>query len=211
MVVEGVNDIHFLLRATRALRMSGSQNPDRSVPDLSDWEAEGRVLFLPTGGAVDAWAARLAPLGIPEFHLLDRELPPETARRQEIVRRINARHRCTAVLTSKRSLENYLHPDAICAAGGMRIEFDDSDCVGEILARRQYESQGQAVSRDGTQSTLTPWPLLSRRARKRMTNRAKRCLNTQAVAHMTAAQFAERDRQGELAGWLRQIGRFANQ
>jgi len=197
VVVEGKNDICFLKHVSRLLHGTNA-----ALPNLAAWEEAGRLLFVPCGGALDNWADRLGPLGLPEFHLYDRdrELPPETQRRREAVTRINGRPDCYAALTSKRSLENYLHPAAISAAGGLRIEFGDFDPVGELVARRRYESLGGA----------TAWQLLSRRARKRMTNRAKGWLNTEAVGRMTFDELSHQDPDAEIAGWLAAIANLAS-
>jgi hypothetical protein len=74
VVVEGKHDIHFLRRVSRILHTEHDQ-----LPDLGAWEEAGCLLFVPTaGGAFLTWAERPAGLGLPEFHLYDREIPPET-------------------------------------------------------------------------------------------------------------------------------------
>jgi hypothetical protein len=187
--VEGVNDTEFLRRISAILHRS-----DKSLPNLAELDDCGQVIFVPFGGGhVRAWSDRLAPLNLSEFHLYDHELPPETDHRQQAADCVNERSDCRAFLTRKRSLENYLHPQAIEAAGGFVISFDDFDCVAEIAAKQLYQ-QG-VIDR--------PWELHSQRARSRMTNRAKRWLNTEAVSHMTTKLLRERDPEDELIGWLR--------
>ncbi len=189
LVVEGVNDIEFLRRISILLHHS-----DKSLPNLSELESCGQLIFIPFGGGhVRAWSDRLAPLNLPEFHLYDHELPPETEYRQEAADCVSQRDYSFAVLTRKRSLENYLHPQAVEVAGGFPISFDDFDCVAEITAKRLYQ-QGVIDK---------PWELQSQRARSRMSNRAKRWLNTIAVEHMTPEMLQERDPDGELIGWFR--------
>ena len=96
LVVEGMNDIEFLCRISRMLH-----NYDRSLPDLCELQQRGEILFMPFGGGhVRAWSHRLKALGKPEFHLYDRELPPETEHRQAAVEAVNGRDRCRAVLTA---------------------------------------------------------------------------------------------------------------
>ncbi|WP_186767406.1 ATP-dependent endonuclease [Blastopirellula retiformator] len=187
--MEGVNDIEFLRRISPILHQS-----DPSLPNLAELEALGKLIFIPFGGGhVRAWSDRLAPLNLPEFHLYDHELPPETEYRQEAADCVNQREHCSAVLTRKRSLENYLHPQAIEIAGGFPISFDDFDCVADLAAKCLYQ-QGVIDK---------PWELQSLRARSRMANRAKRWLNTVAVGHMTPELLRERDANGELIGWFR--------
>src|SRR5215207_9108609 len=92
---------------------------DASVPGLQALVSAGRVIFVPFGGGNPAaWSDRFAPLECPEFHLYDRESPPETDLRQAAVVRVLSRPHCRAYLTGKRALENYLHPEAIAAARG---------------------------------------------------------------------------------------------
>ena len=101
-VVEGRHDVQFLRRLSATLAES-----DPTFPDLGKLESRGWLVFVPFGGGdVRAWSERFAPLGCPEFHLYDRELPPETMARRAAVTSANQRANCRAFLTSKRSLEN---------------------------------------------------------------------------------------------------------
>ena len=188
MVVEGMNDIEFLRRISLMLHADDSR-----LPNLAEMELHGELIFVPFGGGhVRAWAERLAPLARPEFHLYDHELPPETELRQQAAAVVNQRLRCQAVLTNKRCLENYLHPDAIFAAGGIRVRFDDFDCVAELTARELYQQRPGEIA----------WQLQARRSQSRMANRAKRWLNTKAVEQMTPAMLGEQDRDGEIISWM---------
>ncbi len=138
---------------------------------------------------------RFAALGYAEFHLYDREVTPETERRQRAVELVNARPYCRGFLTSKRSLENYLHPYAIAQAGGGEIPIGEDECIGSVLAHYWYELIPQA----------NPWTAISRRARRRLIYRAKRWLNRQAVDQMTIELLHERDPGGEILQWLKVI------
>jgi len=195
LVVEGIHDIEFLRRISLMLHTH-----DPSLPHLADMERRGEVIFVPSGGGREAaWTHRLAPLAKPEFHLCDRELPPETEHRRQAVDQVNRRERCHAVLTKKRSIENYLHPQAILAASDMDVEFDDFDPVAEIVAKRRYQLD----------LDVEPWELLTRRARSRMTYRVKRWLNTRAAEQMTVELLRDRDPDGEVISWLTAIRRLA--
>ena len=196
LVVEGTNDIEFLRRISGRLHAD-----DATLPHLADMEQRGALIFVPFGGGhVRAWMHRLAPLGKPEFHLYDHELPPETDHRREAAETINRRPHCRAVLTGKRSLENYLHPEAIRAAGEINVDFDDFDPAAEIVAKQLHQRS----------LVETPWELLTRRARSRLTHRAKRWLNTKAADHMTVELLHERDPAGEILSWLTTIARLAD-
>ncbi|NQT40152.1 MAG: ATP-dependent endonuclease [Planctomycetes bacterium] len=174
---------------------------DPHVPDLSAMECRGELIFVPFGGGdVSLWTDRLAGLDRPEFHLYDREMPPETQSRQTIADAVNRRPRCQAVLTDKRSLENYLTPSAIREAGAVDITFGDRDHVAELVARRMHARlTGQP-----------PWNDLSARRRKRRRDRVKKWLNTRAVARMTPERLAKRDPVGEVRCWLATIARLAD-
>lgn len=190
-LVEGRHDEEFLRRLSATLARD-----DPGLPDLGRCEQEGRLVFIPFGGGdVLAWSDRFAPLHCPELHLLDREIPPETAVRQQAIARVNARPRCRAFLTSKRSLENYLHPLALVRAGGVPLEFDDEACVADRVARQQF-----TAAHDDP-----PWDRLSRRTRARFINRAKRWLNTVAVEHLSRELLEQSDPQHDVLHWLRTI------
>ncbi|MDM4015134.1 ATP-dependent endonuclease [Roseiconus lacunae] len=196
MIVEGINDIEFLRRISLALHRS-----DGNLPNLAEMEIRGELVFIPFGGGhVRAWAQRFAPLSLPEFHLYDHELPPETDLRRDAANIVNGRDRCRAVLTRMRSVENYLHPDAIRSAGGIDISFEDFDCVSELAARLLYAHRPGEI----------PWQLLPRRSRSRMTNRAKRWLNTAVADRMNAALLDESDPKGEVRSWMTSISDLLN-
>ena len=190
-IVEGQHDIEFLRRISAMLHCA-----DGSLPDLGVLEQMGQLVFIPCGGGnVLAWADRFAALGCPEFHLFDREIPPETDVHRAAVERVNLRPGCRAFLTTQRTLEGYLHPMAIQRAGGGVVELVEDQLVARGVARQWFE-------RTALNHT---WPQLSRRAQLRFTNRAKRWLNTVAVEQMTPDLLAERDPHGEVSGWLSSI------
>jgi hypothetical protein len=97
-----------------------------------------------------------------------------------------------------RSLENYLHPDAIFEAHAIRVSFGDHDCVATVVAQTQLEQKAAGA-----------WEQLSTRGRKRLRSAAKRWLNTDAVDCMTAVRLAERDPGGEIRSWLNAIVELA--
>ncbi len=196
LVVEGVNDIQFLRRISRILH---TDNP--ALPDLAAMEQAGELIFLPFGGGdLSLWAERLAGLGRAEFHLFDREMPPETASRRRIAGQVNRRPNCRAVVTSKRTLENFLHPEAIHEASRIRVTFGDFDDVADLVAQQSHARLNGQV----------PWNLLPQRTRRRRCNRAKKWLNKGAVERMTVERLAERDPRGEVRSWLATIARLAN-
>lgn len=166
------------------------------LPHLALLERQGTVVFIPAGGNdFRPWLLRLAPFQCAEFHLLDREIPPVSAERERWAAEVNLRPRCRAFVTGRRSLENYLHPQAIYEARGLNIPFAATDDVAEIIARQAFTPNAELPSWDG----------LSRRARRRQRDRAKSWLNTTAVERMTVARLTESDPTGEVVRWLTTI------
>ena len=196
VVVEGQNDIEFLRRISRILH---DEVP--TLPDLGEMERQRELIFLPSGGGdTRPWTFRLAGLGCPAFYLYDRDVPPATEARQQAAEMVNWRPNCRAVLTRKRALENYLDPQAILEASGIRIEFSDDDHVADLVARHSYERSPKPL----------PWQELPARTRKRRRDKAKQWLNTRAVECMTPQRLKQRDPDGEVQSWLMTIATLAN-
>lgn len=192
IVVESRHDVEFLQRISQILHLD-----DPQLPDLVALEATGRLRFLPVGGDdLRNWPDRLDGLGYCEFHLYDRELPPVTAERKVIVERINSRPGCVARLTSKRALENYLHPAVVRQVLSLEIDINDTCDVAEQVAR-------QLLTDDEA------WLDLTHRQKHRLRSKARQRLNTDVVSGMTAVLLDERDPQGEVRGWLRQIAELS--
>lgn len=195
VLVEGRHDIEFLRSISLMLHTS-----ERAIPDLGDMERRGEVVFVPTGGCdLQFWLFRLAGSGWSEFHIYDRDMPPESQSRHRLAEIVNLRPGCRAVLTGLRGLENYLHPDAIFEARSVRVVFSSDDNVANVVARACHEQNGGQP----------PWDQLPLRARKRRQNHAKKWLNTSAVDRMTPERLAERDPAGEIRAWLLAIAQLA--
>ena len=192
VVVEGRFDIEFLKRISTILSADTA-----GIPNLAEMERRHELMFFPFGGDPWLWADRLDPLGLPEFHLYDREAPPETEIRQRAAKKVNLRPGCRAVLTTKRSLDNYLHPQAIAEACGIDIEFGDHEHVADLIAEQLYDRRDQI-----------PWCELPRRTQVRRRNRVKKWLHTKAVDRMTSERLTERDPHGEVISWLMAITRL---
>ena len=184
--------MEFLRRISRILAAD-----DPALPDLRRLEVAGQLVLLPLGGnGPQPWIQQLASLGKSTFFLFDREMPPESEQRQASVSQLNADVRCRAFVTKKRSLENYLHSQAIYEAYGIQLRFGDDDAVAELAARQLLLRKGIAAD----------WITFPSRVRKRLRDQAKRWLNREAVDRMTPARLAERDRGGEVRHWLHTIG-----
>ncbi|NQV23017.1 MAG: ATP-dependent endonuclease [Rhodopirellula sp.] len=195
VVVEGQFDIEFLQRISRTLHAA-----DSTIPNLVTEEADGNVILVPFGGGGHAeWISRFQSLRLPEFHLFDRETSPETESRLATATAINVRPGCRAVVMRRRSLENYLHPDAVTDVFGVVVEITPQCPVVQRLATALHRSGSFAV----------PWQELSRKGQHRLFNRLKRRLNTAAADHMTVARLQRADPAGEIHSWLAAISRLA--
>ena len=184
--VEGTNAVEFLKRISTALRRD-----DASLSDLTTHDETGEVIFIPFGGGnVFSWATRFAPLGVPEFHLFDRECGTESTLRIDAARAINARPLAKATVTSKRSIENFLHPHAIESTLGVQIDVGDHEDLPLALARALHQVGNYEVN----------WSDLPRNDRKRLCHRAKRKLNSVVVSELTVELLQERDPDGEVIG-----------
>lgn len=169
VVVEGSHDIEFLKRISRILHAT-----DPRLPNLEQAASNGKILWIPAGGGnLGAWTLRLAALRLPEVHLYDREMSPETRLRSELVAAINGRSHCHAWLTRKRGLENYLHASAIREAAGITLTFGDDDSVASHAARAVYESKPHEAA----------WDMLSARVRKRLRDRQALAQHTSRRTH----------------------------
>lgn len=194
VLVEGTHDVEFLRRTSTMLHAV-----EPSLPDLAELERRGTLVFVPFGGG-DAlpWTFRLAGLRRREFYLWDRDVPPATEARQRAAELVNWRPGCCAVVTNKRSLENYLDPRAVFEASGLCVEFSDDDNVADVVARAQYARLDLAQ----------PWDDLPGRTRKRHRDKVKKWLNTKAVDRMTPERLHQRDPEGEIRSWLKTIAKL---
>lgn len=171
--VEGPNDVQFLRRMSALVR----QHDETSICLSSD----ERVGFVITGGdTLRYWIQGrfLRGSGCAEVHIYDRdgETPPK---HQRWVDEVNTRGGGSwATLTSKRTMENYLHPAAIQEALGVSISFTDTcdvpKLVGEALGRKPRSVKAE--------------------------------LNDAAAARMTLDRLRESDPANEVCSWLSRIG-----
>lgn len=191
--VEGPNDVEFLERVSAMLKTG--------FPDVVDFSSDNRVALVPLGGGnLKQWVAKhyLRNLNLPEVHIYDRDdaTPPKY---QSECDAVNARTDGSwAVITAKRELENYLHSDAIAEGmPGVAVTFTDKCDVPLIVAKSIHEMS------DSTK--LWADVLADAKELGDKVNRAKKRLNRDAAAKMTAIRLAQSDNLGEIAGWLRRI------
>jgi len=195
--VEGKHDIHFMKRISAIL---APVEPD--IPNLELAERQGKLVFVPLAGSnLELWVTTLAGLNRPEFYLTDRDqAPPSQPKYQQQIAAWIARG-CTAWATSKRELENYLHPNAVTAvvAGytGNGADFED---VPMLFAEAVHTADPNAPA----------WAGIEADKKKRKGAAAKKRLNTVCVEQMTPGLLTQSDPNSEIRGWLRAIGQALN-
>lgn len=195
--VEGKHDINFLKHVSSIL---ATAEPD--IPDLTAEELKGRLVFVPLGGSsLELWINRLQGFNRPEYYLTDRDTsPPQQPKYAQQVAAWTARG-CTAWVTSKRELENYIPVNLLTAAipsySGTGADFDD---VPMLFA--------QAVHSSANGATL--WANLCDEKIKKKISSAKKRLNTEFASQITPELLAQSDPTGEVRQWLRVIGNALN-
>jgi predicted ATP-dependent endonuclease of OLD family len=192
--VEGPNDVLFLRHVSHILRGKD--------PSLVDLDASPHVAYVVAGGSsLLHWvqAHYLKNTGLPQIHIYDRdtEMPPKY---EGAVNDVNARGDGSwATLTTKREIENYLHPDAIAEALGVTITFGPQDDVPMLVAQAVHAAAPGTV----------PWAQVDAKTQEKKVSRAKKRLCDEAAAKMTLELLAQSDSNGEIKQWLKKIAELA--
>ena len=195
VLIEGIYDVEFLCRISVVLRRD-----DHAIPDLRTLEEAGKLVFVPFGGGDPGfWATRFAPLGLSEIHIYDRETAADSVLRFSAAAMVNRRANARAFVMSKRSIESYLHPDAIEASFRGRVTCSDDGSIVDAIADALLKRTCPELDADQ----------LSRRGRRRLKLQIKRKLNHDVVSNMTPALLDESDPRGEVRSWLNAIAKAA--
>ncbi len=198
--VEGPNDINFLRIISKMLHDAGE-----NVPDLGVAEDAGHLVFVPLGGSsLDLWVSRLEGINRPEFYLFDRDTtPPQEPHYKAQADAINQRANCQAWHTSKRELENYIYKNLIIHVypnySGTGASFED---VPTLFAKAAHEVSSSEYTWEDVQND-------PEKLRKKISN-AKRRLCSEFAAKMTPDLLTGVDPNGEVRGWLREVGAALN-
>ncbi|MFO8007313.1 MAG: AAA family ATPase, partial [Candidatus Brocadiia bacterium] len=197
VALEGIADIDFLKGMSGVLRRE-----DPSVPDLGQMKEKGEIVFIPLGGSnLKVWANRLAHLNRPEFHLYDRDTGQQRRQQEAAASEVNSSSTLAeAHLTGKREAENYIHPDAIQAALGITVAFDDDDDVPALCAKAVHEES----------DSPRQWKDLDEERRRKKISRVKRRLNAEAVEAMTPELLDRIDPARDVRSWLRRIAELTS-
>lgn len=175
--VEGPNDIAFFKHISSIIHET-----DKLVPDLKN---EARIALISMGGdTLKQWVQGnyLSNLDIPEAHIYDKDLD---SKYEASAAKVNAREDGSwATVLKKRTIENYLHPEAIQEEFGISVTFNDDDdvvaCVKQTLGEQKNKSLG------------------ARAVKKR--------LNNEIAARMTRERLLESDPDNEICSWLKKVG-----
>jgi predicted ATP-dependent endonuclease of OLD family len=174
--VEGANDVRFLRNISHTLHQA-----DQNIPDLS-CDPHFAIIPMNGGNLRDVVNAHLFKnFQKPEFHIYDRD---DNNTYDEQVKKVNSRmDGSKAVQTSKRSMENYIHPAAIKRVIDATIEVtDDNDivtCLSGLLGKKKTV--------------------------------VKAILSDEIAPVMTVEEIGERDTTGEIKGWLSDVSRMADE
>ncbi len=199
LFVEGSNDVVALKLYSSILAQD-----DPKYVDLHETEAVGYVV---TGGSTLLHYVEkeyLGGLGKPEVHVYDGDNPAYARAAARINNEGNAKK--VAFLTSKRELENYLHPEAIAEAyqqnGAPRFTFstvdDEMDVALEVARAHFALSSGD-------------WDAQAPEKKKELADRKKKFLNSQAIKKMTVKRLRKRDAYDEIAKWLARVSSLARE
>jgi len=195
LCVEGPHDIAFLKNITPVVK-----NINPNLPDLLN---DPRIAIFPLGGGtLKDWVNNnyLKGLGIPEFHIYDRD-DQNNPQYQQAANDVIARGgKNYAVLTVKREMENYIHHDVINRVIQIAISpYSDFDDVPMLVA--------QAVH---TKSSPNSWASVSEESKKKKASKAKKRLNHEVVQQMTIAELNAMDPHNEIASWFQEINNRLN-
>lgn len=158
----------------------------KDEPTIPDLTTEPRIAFVVLGGGtLKHWVAEhyLRNLGLPEFHLYDRDVPSYADAVARIEERGDGSHACR---TSKLEIENYLHPDAINDAFGFTFAIEDASNVPKEFGVAWAQANGYSNPMGA--------------------DKAKRRLADKVFPFMTTERILARDTDAEVRGWFKTIG-----
>lgn len=169
--VEGPNDLSILKILSSIIA--------RKNPQIVDLSNSDDVVIIPCGGdTLRGWVENqyLKQLNVPEIHIYDRDIVEEgnEPKYEKWCKKVRERNDgSVAYLTTKREIENYIHPDAIKAFYGLtELVFGPNDDVPNLVA---------SLTRYGE-------------------NNVKKKLNNHVAKSLTYEQIKEMDTENEIEG-----------
>ena len=174
--VEGPNNVEFLYGISRTAH--------KVYPDILDLRQAPNVAVIPLrGGTLQNWVNHyyLQKLEIPEYHIYDSD--NSTIHDKQCIK-VNSRgDGSSARTTKKREMENYIHSDVVYALFGIEVEIDDTMDVSTVISKKIREINPEGFGAD----------------------KVKKKLNKSGAEKMTLDMLQERDPDGEVLGWLKEI------
>ncbi len=191
--VEGRHDISFLSNLSHRLHLE-----DTTIPDLLVAEKLGQIICIPMGGnTLDLWVNRINELKKPQFYIMDRDDPRQPKYQKQLEQFLQEGH--TAKMTSKRELENYLHPSLLKSEVGCYLGTGDPfEDVPSLFAMAKHNISESDI----------PWDELDDHKKRKKESKAKRFLNNEVTSQMSLELLNDIDQDKEIIGWLKEIGQF---
>lgn len=190
LFVEGANDVAFLKRISKILNAKNDKFPNL--------ENDPRIAFVPSGGSnLQDWvtAYYLQGLGLPEVHIYDRD-DVSSPKYKSAIDKVNGRENGDfAAHTSKREMENYIHPEAIKTVMGISVSFGDDEDVPMLVAEQIHNASGSEIS----------WSSLDAKKKREKESAAKKRLNREVLDVMTLKHLEQMDTKGEIEDWMTKI------
>ena len=173
------------------------------------------------GNTLKDWVERryLDRLGIPQIYLFDSDrtsaaLPPLKGKRDRVVH-INGRPKCQAFLSEKRTVENYVHPDAIARLSKEKITLPDDIDIDHDDIAKEFKTAFEAA-KDAHRNQLGFYPENhdgQKLGLSSSVNNCKKIITSYIMRYMTADEVRDRGRYtrpdgtegNEIIEWLSAI------
>lgn len=211
VAVEGPTDIDALISFGNILNAAGIVN---------GFDSEKVFWTIGGGETLKDWVERkyLDRIGIPQIYFFDSDrtsdnLPIDRDKEQRI-EEINQRENCEAFLSRKRTIENYLHPEALRRVANGNINLpNDTDWDYSNIAKLFKASFDEAKRQHGRDLNFNPMdhdgnPLGIRSSE----SRCKRIITAHIMRQMTSEEVIERGKyteggneQNEITNWINAI------
>ncbi len=209
VAVEGFTDIDALISFASVLMASG---------DLTAFDSNKVFWTIGGGETLKDWVERryLDSLGIPQVFIFDSDrtssVLPFSQDKIDRVNAINSRPECKAFLGRKRTIENYMHPDAVTRLSNGRISLAaDLDLDHDNLAHEFGKALVAAKTVHGGKLGFYPDDHKGKQlGTATAENHCKKVITSYVMRHMTCEEIRERgayvDDQGngrnEITEWL---------
>lgn len=200
LCLEGKNDITFF------------NNISESIPELKaifDMQNDDRLIKLPMGGStLQFWVNHdyIGKLKLSQVHIYDSDKghPEKAYQYKKWVDTINDKGgKNQAYLTSKRELENYIHPAIIKDNYVLELTYDGN--WDELDIPEQIAKYNLSIS----ESTQT-WDELDKEDKKDRKGKVKNQLNNDHSKKLTRQHLEEINAFTEIESWFKKIAEFLN-